>query len=486
MQKKTVLSKRGLVEYARVNPFRTESMPRFPGWRFVFGPALVWLALAQGSGELIWWPYLVAKYGLGFVFLLIPACLIQYPLNLEIARYTIMTGETLYQGFVRMSRFFAVFVWILMTASFLWFGSFASAGGTALAALTGFPESFSPGARTLFWGYATIAAYLTALLLSRIVYVLIERFMTAAAIVTFGGLLLAVTHPDVVKAVPDFVSGLVFPVQSRPFESSDAERLITAITFAGLGGFWITFYSYWLREKGAGMASRMGHIAGLRGKKETILDSGFIPDHSDASQKESLRWLGFARVDSAIGLAGNIVTTLLTCLLAFALLHPRGLLPEGNDLAVVQAAFFEASWGPAGRILFLVVAAAFLSDTWLATLDAVARIQTDLTYHIVPAARARPFRWWYFFYIALFTVVTLATMALAQPAELILTSAMIGFAGTVVICGALFVLNFRVLAPRLPPALRPGAGAAVMLAVPAVSYTVLALAYLYIRFGPGW
>jgi hypothetical protein len=457
-------------------------MPRFPGWRLVFGPALVWLALAQGSGELIWWPYLVAKYGLGFVFLLIPACLIQYPLNLEIARYTIMTGETLYQGFVRMSRVFAVLVWILMTASFLWFGSFATAGGTALAALTGFPESFTPGARTLFWGYATIAAYLTALLLSRIVYVLIERFMTAAALVTFAGLLFAVSHPDVIKAVPAFLSGLVSPVQSRPFENADAERLITAITFAGLGGFWITFYSYWLREKGAGMSNRMGHIAGLRGKKEVILESGFVSNDSETSVHESLRWMKFARVDSAIGLAGNIVTTLLTCLLAFALLYPRGLLPEGNDLAVVQAAFFEASWGPAGRILFLVVAAAFLSDTWLATLDAVARIQTDLTYHIVPAARNRPFRWWYYFYIGLFTAITLATMALAQPAELILISAMIGFAGTVVICGALFVLNFRVLAPELPPALRPGIGAAILLAVPTLSYAVLAVAYLYVRF----
>lgn len=465
-----------------MKPLKSGAMPVFPGWRIMFGPALVWLALAQGSGELIWWPYLVAKYGLAFVFLLIPACLIQYPLNLEIARYTIMTGETLYQGFVRMNRLFAVFVWILMSASFLWFGSFATAGGTALAALTGFPEGFTPGGRTLFWGYATIAVYLAALLFSRIVYVFIEKFMTAAALVTFGGLIFALFHPDVLKAVPAFVSGLTAPVVSRPFDKSDSERLITAITFAGLGGFWITFYSYWLREKGAGMSSQMGHIAGLRGKKEVILDSGFVPSPDAASEAEAKRWMRFARVDSAIGLGGNIVTTLMTCLLAFALLYPRGLLPEGNELAVVQAAFFEASWGPAGRILFLVVAAAFLSDTWLATLDAVARIQTDLTYHIVPSAREKPFRWWYFFYIGLFTLITLGTMALAQPAELILISAMIGFAGTVVICGGLFALNFRVLSPQLPLALRPGVGAALLLGIPTVSYTGLAGAYLYIRF----
>ena len=39
----------------------------------------MWLALAQGSGELIWWPFMVSKYGLWFLFLLVPACLLQWP-----------------------------------------------------------------------------------------------------------------------------------------------------------------------------------------------------------------------------------------------------------------------------------------------------------------------------------------------------------------------------------------------------------------------
>jgi len=56
-------------------------VPRFPGWWAALGPGVVWMALAQGSGELIWWPYIVAKYGLTFLFLLIPACLLQYPVR---------------------------------------------------------------------------------------------------------------------------------------------------------------------------------------------------------------------------------------------------------------------------------------------------------------------------------------------------------------------------------------------------------------------
>ena len=59
----------------------------------MLGPGVVWMALAQGSGELIWWPYLIAKYQLGFLFLLLPACILQWPLTYEIGRYTALTGE---------------------------------------------------------------------------------------------------------------------------------------------------------------------------------------------------------------------------------------------------------------------------------------------------------------------------------------------------------------------------------------------------------
>src|SRR5262245_60974133 len=107
------------------------------------------MALAQGSGELIWWPYVVAKYGLTFIALLVPACLLQYPVTVAIGRYTLLTGETIFQGFFRLNRSLGMVLWVLMTLSFLWFGAFASAGGTALAALTDFPSGWTPRGQTL-------------------------------------------------------------------------------------------------------------------------------------------------------------------------------------------------------------------------------------------------------------------------------------------------------------------------------------------------
>jgi hypothetical protein len=137
------------------------------------------MALAQGSGELIWWPYIIAKYGLTFLFLLLPACLLQFPIIFEIGRYTVFTGESIFQGFIRLNRFFALGLWLLMTLSFLWFGAFATAGGTSLAALTNFPSGWSPQGQTLFWGYCSMTVFLVGILLSRVIYRFLETFMWA-------------------------------------------------------------------------------------------------------------------------------------------------------------------------------------------------------------------------------------------------------------------------------------------------------------------
>ena len=460
-------------------PFKKASLPPFPRMFAALGPGVIFMALAQGSGELIWWPYIIAKYGLTFLFLLLPACLLQFPVTYEIGRYTILTGESIFQGFIRLNRSFAFLLWILMTLSFLWFGAFAAAGGTSLAALTRSPPGWSPRGQTLFWAYLSMALFLSAVLLSKVVYRLVERFMWGVALLTLLGLSWACAHPDVLRAVPSFLEGLWAPrlPMARAWDGADATKLLTAITFAGLGGFWTLFYSYWIRDKGSGMAHYMGRITGpITGKPEVIPASGSIPVN-DEGLAHAPRWRRFLFWDVSIGIGGNILTTLMTCLLAYALLFPKGLLPDHYELAVVQSRFFEVSWGWAGRILFLVVAAAFLSDTWLATVDAVSRIHTDCVYGFFPGARKVPVRSWYVFFLLLLTAVTSVTVLLNEPGPLILLSAVIGFVGTVLFSVALIFLNHVYLPRHLPVAVRPGRLNLIFLCISCLAYAVLAAVY---------
>lgn len=469
-----------------MNPsaWRKADFPVFPGLLAALGPAVVWMALAQGSGELIWWPHLVAKYGLGFLVLLTPACFLQWPLNREIGRYTLLTGETLYQGFARVSRIYTILIWVVLTLSFLWFGAFASAGGTALAALTDFPRGWSRGAQSLFWGYFSIAVFFSALVFSKVIYKTIEIFMWIVACVTLIGLLASCLHPQVAAAAPEFFKALFRPAPlARPWDPTDAEKVLTAVTFAGLGGFWTTFYSYWIREKGCGMAARMGRLSGIGRSQENLQREGFLPEDLPENLQRGKKWLSFLWWDSGVGVIGNWLTTLLTALLAFALLFPKGLIPQGHELASVQAEFFRASWGAFGAVLFWIVAAAFLADTWMATVDAVARVQKDLTVSLIPKASRKPERFWYFFYLFLFTGITLITMALAQPGPLIILSAVLGFLGTVLYSLGLYRLNYHYLLPLLPQGLRPRSWEKWLFLSVIACYGALAVAYLSVKFG---
>jgi len=227
------------------------------------------------------------------------------------------------------------------------------------------------------------------------------------------------------------------------------------------------------------MAKPMGRVEGLIGRHEVAFETGLIP--RDATPSALAPWRRFLMVDSAVGIVGNILTTLMTCLLAYAVLHPQGLLPEKYEIAVVQSRFFEVSWGGIGRVLFLAVAAAFLCDTWMATADAVARIHTDCALSFFPRARRWSMRRWYLLFLIAGTAVTGVTMLFSEPGPLILLSALLGFLGTVSFAVLLYALNHRFLPRHLDARLCPRRGASAGLLVAGTAYAALAIAYLWVR-----
>ncbi len=451
------------------------------------------MALAQGSGELIFWPQMMAKYGLAFLFLLVPACLLQFPVTFEIGRYTLLTGEGVFRGFFRLHRGFGLLLWLMFTVSFFWFGAFATAGCTAFAELTGFPRGWEARSQMLFWAQSLIVVFTVALLWVKAVYRLIEWVMKVVAIVSLAGMAIACTHADVRSQLGAFLKGMVIPdvAMMRTFDPADAERLLTAITFAGLGGFWTLFYSYWMREKGIGMAAQVGRSlnsspswAGVEGGASDAAPLlAALPAETPDAVGQLRRWYRYLGLESLVGIVGNIATTLMTCLLAYALLHPKGRVPEGERIAVEQAEFFAVSWGQWGRLLFLFIAGSFLADTWLATVDCVSRIHMDALGCLWPRAAAIHPRKLYNGLVLTGAVVTSATMYLKQPEPLILTSAVIGFAGTVIYCIALIAINHGKLRRALPISLQPSRRSLALIGFSTFCYLVLAGIYLWMKIG---
>lgn len=74
-----------------------------------------------------------------------------------------------------------------------------------LSPLTDFPAGWPPRGQTLFWGYASMAVFLVAILLSKVIYQLVEAFMWGVALLTLIGLLWASANAESLHALPDFM-----------------------------------------------------------------------------------------------------------------------------------------------------------------------------------------------------------------------------------------------------------------------------------------
>lgn len=443
-------------------------MPPFPGFIALLGPGIIWMGVAQGTGELIWWPYLVAKYGLGFLCLLIPACLLQYPVSYEIARYTALTGESVWKGFARLHPLFGLSMWIAMLVTFIWFGAWVSASGTALAELTGFPPGCDQQAMSLSWAVILIVLYTCILISGKSAYRVIKVLMWMVVAASLLGLGISLFHPDVVSVMPVFAEALFTPQPlARQWQASDIDTLVTALTYAGMGGLWSTFYSYWILSEGVMRTDMSGQSAAVPMAEQAVL------------VKEVPKWRRHLLLDSGIGIFGNICTTVLTCLLAYAFLFPQGLIPEGWKLAVEQARFFEASWGAFGRALFLFVAACFLADTWPVVADFFIRVNREMCSYYIPALHSVAERSFYRYSLLGLALVSIATIFLRQPGVLIISTAVLNFLMAPVLNIAVLLLVHRKLNPSLASTLRAGWKSLVLMTLSSLVYLGLAVWYLY-------
>ena len=81
-----------------------KEFPRAPGIRSILGPSFVILALGLGSGEVILWPYLASNFGLGIAWGAILGITFQFFLNMEIERYALVKGESVFVGIAKLFK----------------------------------------------------------------------------------------------------------------------------------------------------------------------------------------------------------------------------------------------------------------------------------------------------------------------------------------------------------------------------------------------
>jgi len=161
--------------------------------------------------------------------------------------------------------------------------------------------------------------------------------------------------------------------------------------------------------------------------------------------------------------------------------------PEGLNVAVVQAHIFGDQWGAFGFNLFLIMASLMLFSVMWTVIDAFTRIVSDILY---VNSRTGPFRkhlaWLqrvsihklYYGAIAVVVLVNALLLPLRQPLTLLTISAVLGGLTMAIYTPVLMYLNNV----RLPRPLRPGWFSNLMMAAAFLFYAYfvgyLAIFYL--------
>ncbi|HUV72379.1 MAG TPA: Nramp family divalent metal transporter, partial [Clostridia bacterium] len=111
-------------------------LPKAPSFWKILGPSFIFLGLSLGSGELILWPFLAANYGLGILWGALLGITFQFFMNMEIERYALVFGESIFVGFRKLWRAWPA--WFIVSTFIAWgLPGFSAAGSQILNQMIG-------------------------------------------------------------------------------------------------------------------------------------------------------------------------------------------------------------------------------------------------------------------------------------------------------------------------------------------------------------
>ena len=242
----------------------------------------------------------------------------------------------------------------------------------------------------------------------------------------------------------------------------DINVLLGAIVFTGAGGMLNLCVSLWYRDKQLGMCAHTGRITNpISGKSEAVAATGHTFEPTPHNLERWKGWMRYVKIDQGIifWLVG-LITLFLLVVNAYAVLSPHGVVPEGFQLAIVQARIFGERWGSFGFDLFLVMTFLMLFSVMWTVIDALTRMVSDILYtnsHTGPFAKYLPefkkvsLGSFYYIVITLVVILGAVLIPLKQPLVFLVLSGVLGGLSMALYTPLLIYMNNT----RLPKEIRP-------------------------------
>ena len=377
-----------------IEPLRSGDLPEMEKsfWRMT-GPGAIMVGLAVGSGELVLWPWIIARFGVSMAWAPLLAVFLQAWIVIEIGRWAVATGESATAGLARSSiKVIYLFLTCLLILTMLpgW-GRLTAA--TVRFLIFGADEPWpddSVWGRDWLWSIPVTFAVWAVLLGPKKIYNGVEKAVTLMVLVILLGLIVVVVRIGTFADAKDLATGIVtFPPQIVLEEDFPFLRFFGALVFAGAGGFGLLFSGYYLRDKGIGMGQRFPMLeVEIRGKQERANETGYLFPETSENIKRFRAWFSYVVYDTTLFFGvTSVVTLLLFMFAALVTLYPQELGFGDSDLIWSLSGILGEAMGTWGQYLFLLVAIAALFSTILANTDGGTRMWTDLIHTGFPSTK---------------------------------------------------------------------------------------------------
>ncbi len=366
----------------------------------------------------------------------------QFFINMEIERYTLAKGESVFVGFARRYKYLPF--WFILSTFFAWiWPGIIAISAKLLQSVIGVFDVRLIGIAMMI----IIGAILTV---GSGLYKKVEKISTILISVAVPAIFILAAYIATKSDWTDLSKGIVnFPQLPAgvPFAS-----FLAAFAFAGAGGNLNLAQSFYIKEKGYGMGKYGSKISSILADsfRELKLEGSRFEINSQSLKKFNDWWEVVNLEHFLVFWLGGTVSILMLSLLAYATTNNMQGLPSGVSFIIYEAAVIGQIVNKFVGALFLVVGSFMLFNTQLTVLDATSRIMAENFLILKKVGNLAKF-----YYVFLWTQIAFGIIILLfefdQPLLLLTISAVLNAIAMFVHVGLTLNLNIRDLEKEIRP-----------------------------------
>jgi len=434
-----------------------KTFPRPPKnfWKLL-GPSFLILATGIGSGEIVLWPFLASHYGMGLLWLAVIGITFQYFINMEIERYSLVKGESVFYG---LNKMFSWAPYWLIFSTFLTF----AIPGTAAASARVIGEV--TGVQNFQWigiGFLILMGFIVSL--GKTVYNTLEKIMKSLLAVLIPAVLIIVIYVSTTQDLTALAGGFVGQGDGYSWIPAGVvlATLFGAFAYSGSGGNLNLAQSSYVLEKEYGMgkyAPKIKSLLAQTSEREKVSLEGATFELNDYSLSNFKKWWKKISLEHLLVFwGGGLLMIILFMLLAYVTIGGGGETGEGISFVIAQGLFIGREFLPWLGTVFLIIIGIVLFQSQLGIYDSASRIISK-NYAIKKTHRKRGsnrkvniskiYHRVIWFQVGLGIILFL--LGYTDPKALIVLAAILNAVGMFVHVGLVNYMNHRFLRKPLQP-----------------------------------